>query len=500
MEIFMKKLVSVVLSLVMMCSVPVFAQETVSDWAVDTISIARNADIVTDDFGVLDFTQDISRAKFCELSMNVLESLGAEIPEDITENPFSDVTEQDVLVLNKIGVINGKGDGLFAPNDNLTREEAATILYRMTTFLNMQTPETKEFVYYIDENLVSDWAKDAVYAMRTLGVMQGTDDFEFSPEETFTIEQAIATVLRIYSEEYRVYSDKNLGKVVIWINDDCITDRDINYHISANGARYANKYELTPFQMKNYNWDSKENGRKISEKIIEQALYDAMAEVIMVQMGEKNGIFLSNDYIKAINSEIGYLKEVYVEEELELLTQAMGLSGFEQYKQMYVNLMARQLVQDDIEERPENYYPSDMSVLKDYASEDYVTALHILVSDKETAKVVLAKAKKGEDFVSLMHQYNEDEAEPDTGYTFGKGEMVEPFEKAAFALKIDQISDIVETDYGYHIIKRVAGITELMGYWIIENEDSITIDETAVFSVKDVMKNLANAVETVDGK
>ena len=395
MEIFMKKLVSVVLSLVMMCSVPVFAQETVSDWAVDTISIARNADIVTDDFGVLDFTQDISRAKFCELSMNVLESLGAEIPEDITENPFSDVTEQDVLVLNKIGVINGKGDGLFAPNDNLTREEAATILYRMTTFLNMQTPETKEFVYYIDENLVSDWAKDAVYAMRTLGVMQGTDDFEFSPEETFTIEQAIATVLRIYSEEYRVYSDKNLGKVVIWINDDCITDRDINYHISANGALYANKYELTPFQMKNYNWDSKENGRKISEKIVEQALYDAMAEVIMVQMGEKNGITLSNDYIKAINSEIGYLKEVYGEEELELLTQAMGLSGFEQYKQMYVNLMARQLVQDDIEERPENYYPSDMSVLKDYASEDYVTALHILVSDKETAKVVLAKAKKG---------------------------------------------------------------------------------------------------------
>ncbi len=495
----MRRLVSVVLSFVLLCSVPVFAQETISDWAVDTIALAKSVNIVNEDFAIEDFTQDISRAKFCELSVNVLESLGAELPQDIIENPFTDIEDdKDILLLNKIGVINGKGDGLFAPDDKLTREEAATILYRMTSFLGMSTPDVKEYVYYNDEKIISDWAKDAVYAMRTLGVMQGTADYKFSPFESFTVEQAVATVLRIYSEEYRAYSDKNLGKVVVWINDDYITDWDINYHISANGSLYANRYKLTPFQMQNYNWDSKENGRKISETIIEQAFYDAISEVLLVQMGKKNDTFLTAEYIEAINAEVEYLKMVYGEEELEILTQAMGLTGFEQYKEMYVSLMERQLVQDDLVNRPELYYPEDMSVLKDYAGDDYATALHILVSDSATAKKIASRAKKGEDFVELMHQYNEDTAEPDTGYTFGKGEMVEPFEKAAFALKIDQISDPVKTDYGYHIIKRVAGITELMGYWIVENDDAIKIDETAVFSVNDVMKKLGAALEKTE--
>ena len=77
------------------------------------------------------------------------------------------------------------------------------------------------------------------------------------------------------------------------------------------------------------------------------------------------------------------------------------------------------------------------------------------------AEEVLAKAKNGEDFDELIAEYNEDPGETPNddgkydGYLFTTGEMVEEFETAAFALGIDEISDIVETDYGYHIIKRV---------------------------------------------
>lgn len=63
---------------------------------------------------------------------------------------------------------------------------------------------------------------------------------------------------------------------------------------------------------------------------------------------------------------------------------------------------------------------------------------------------VLELAKNGEDFDELIRKYSEDDK---STYSFGKGEMDPAFETAAFNLGTDEISDIVETEYGYHIIK-----------------------------------------------
>ena len=68
---------------------------------------------------------------------------------------------------------------------------------------------------------------------------------------------------------------------------------------------------------------------------------------------------------------------------------------------------------------------------------------------------MLEKARAGEDFNALMVEYNEDPGEPEEGYYFPAGVMVQEFEDASFALKDGEISDIVETSYGYHIIKRL---------------------------------------------
>lgn len=59
-------------------------------------------------------------------------------------------------------------------------------------------------------------------------------------------------------------------------------------------------------------------------------------------------------------------------------------------------------------------------------------------------------AEQGEDFDELIRRYSEDDK---STYSFGKGEMDEAFETAAFNLGKDEISDIVESEYGYHIIK-----------------------------------------------
>lgn len=63
---------------------------------------------------------------------------------------------------------------------------------------------------------------------------------------------------------------------------------------------------------------------------------------------------------------------------------------------------------------------------------------------------VLRLAKEGEDFDELIRRYSEDDK---STYSFGKGEMDAVFETAAFNLGKDEISDVVETEFGYHIIK-----------------------------------------------
>lgn len=101
-----------------------------------------------------------------------------------------------------------------------------------------------------------------------------------------------------------------------------------------------------------------------------------------------------------------------------------------------------------------------------------VRAAHVLIStvDKDTqkpvaadkkkekeklAKDVKARAEKGEDFGKLAKELSEDPGSKDKGgeYTFARGEMVPEFETAAFSLKTNQVSDVVETRFGYHIIK-----------------------------------------------
>lgn len=72
-------------------------------------------------------------------------------------------------------------------------------------------------------------------------------------------------------------------------------------------------------------------------------------------------------------------------------------------------------------------------------------------------KQLLERVKAGEDFAALAKEYSNCPSGNNGGDLgeFSKGDMVKPFEDAAFALKKDKISDIVETRYGYHIIKRL---------------------------------------------
>ncbi len=99
-----------------------------------------------------------------------------------------------------------------------------------------------------------------------------------------------------------------------------------------------------------------------------------------------------------------------------------------------------------------------------FKSGEQIKASHILVKTEKEAKEVLAQLKAGGNFEELAKKSSVDSSSAkggDLGW-FGKGSMVPAFEKAALALKEGQVSDVVKSDFGFHIIKltgkRPAGI------------------------------------------
>lgn len=76
---------------------------------------------------------------------------------------------------------------------------------------------------------------------------------------------------------------------------------------------------------------------------------------------------------------------------------------------------------------------------------------------KSLADEIAKKAKEGADFTALVKEHSEDPGTKERLGSVGKftpDKMVKPFSDAAFALKVDEVSDVVETEFGYHIIKR----------------------------------------------
>lgn len=103
------------------------------------------------------------------------------------------------------------------------------------------------------------------------------------------------------------------------------------------------------------------------------------------------------------------------------------------------------------EEVAKNVYQEQAEKMK---AEKEIRARHILVPTEEEAKAVKKQLEDGADFAELAKEKSRDPSaeDGDLGF-FSEGQMVKPFEEAVFALDKDEISDPVETQFGWHIIQ-----------------------------------------------
>jgi peptidyl-prolyl cis-trans isomerase C len=117
------------------------------------------------------------------------------------------------------------------------------------------------------------------------------------------------------------------------------------------------------------------------------------------------------------------------------------------------SLLTREGAKGVTDEALRKFYDDTVKVMK---PEPEIRARHILVETEEEAKKALERARKGEDFAALAKELSKDPGSGTDGGDLGfftKDRMVAEFAEEAFKTKVGAISDIVKTQFGYHVIK-----------------------------------------------
>ena len=186
---------------------------------------------------------------------------------------------------------------------------------------------------------------------------------------------------------------------------------------------------------------------------------------------------------------------------LEQVLEQHGGSIEDMKRDINISLSLEKYLSKDIDDKQvKEHFEQTKS---EYSEEPTVKASHILIDtrkmktkeEKDQAKDKIKKIKAeidaGKDFAEAAKQYSDcpsKEKGGDLGFFQRKGQMVEPFAAAAFALKVGQVSDPVETNFGFHIIK----VTEIK-----EAKEANFDDANVKQKVKqEMMKEKAQALMT----
>lgn len=251
----------------------------------------------------------------------------------------------------------------------------------------------------------------------------------------------------------------------------------IGYDVS-----YLNSY-MQYYTGSSINWDDTlSDGTSVADYVKASVLSSVKQHLVLENLANKYGVTLTEGQESAMaDSDQTYIDQYGSEEAFEEEIAKLGMRR-ETYDRVARSNYLYQNLYELYNTEGSALYASDEDLAVYAADQNYITADHILLSTKDlTTGEALTDEQKAEKkalaeeikqkldacegdideltalFQELADQYSEDpgrETYP-TGYTFTTGSMVQEFEDAAYALSEGEVSEVVESSLGYHILLRL---------------------------------------------
>lgn len=177
--------------------------DTPSNWAISIIKEVEALNLNTPNT-TSNYQSNISREEFCELVVNLYSQILDERPNLTISNPFTDTTNEDVILAYQLGIVGGTSIDKFSPTELASREHVATMLVNMLNQLENEHSilildnSNLNNISFTDENEISDWSKNSIKNLYKIGVLSGYGNGIMKPKNLTTKEQSLALVLNIY--------------------------------------------------------------------------------------------------------------------------------------------------------------------------------------------------------------------------------------------------------------------------------------------------------------
>lgn len=198
--------------------------------------------------------------------------------------------------------------------------------------------------------------------------------------------------------------------------------------------------------------------RKVQlDKLINQKLLSQAAQESSVQVTQKEKDKYFNQQVEQIKQQNNLTQE-----EFEKVLQQQGIPSVEEYKERFLensNILVNKFLQTEVysdinisKEEAKKYYENNKEQFK---QNKRVDVSHILVEDAETAQKLKTEIENGKEFATVAKNNSIDQQSANKGGRLGyleKGKVIPQFEEAAFNLKVGEVSDVIQTQNGYHIL------------------------------------------------
>lgn len=262
---------------------------------------------------------------------------------------------------------------------------------------------------------------------------------------------------------------KSSEPVVMTVNGDPVYEDELRAYLKYN--KMSMESMLSYYGMDDSVWSDPSMGSMMVEQLFQAASQQAIEFRVVDQEFKNLGLKLTREQSEqAEQRKEDDIEQVGGQENFDAWLDSVGFT-----QDIYNNVIAISAYANAIQDAyyGDNGIKTNTQAIMDKFNETYLCAKHILVQSIDSsanpltgdaltaaqnkANEALEKANAGEDFDTLIKEYNEDpgmEMYPD-GYVFTEGDMVDEFYQGAKALEPGQVSSsLVESGYGWHIIQR----------------------------------------------